>query len=54
MVIRINKDTDFQEIDKQLSNLKSRKTFRSKKFVGKIKWGEDGLKYQKRMRNEWD
>ena len=54
MVIRINKDTNFQEIDNQLLSLKSRKAFRSRDFVGKIKWGEDALEYQKRIRNEWN
>ena len=54
MRIIINKDTDFQEVDKLLSNLKSRKAFKSKKFLGKIKWGEDALAYQKRLRNEWE
>ena len=54
MIIRINEDTNFQELDKQLSSLRSRKSFRSKDFLGKIKWGEDALEYQKKMRNEWD
>ena len=54
MIIRINKDTNFQELDKQLSSLKSRKSFRSKDFLGKIKWGEDALEYQKRIRDEWN
>ena len=54
MVITINKDTSNQEIDKMLLSLKPRKLFRSKMFLGKIKWDEDGLEYQKRIRNEWD
>ena len=54
MVITIKKDTNSQEIDKILSNLKPRKQFRSKLFLGKIRWGEDALEYQKKIRNEWD
>ena len=55
MAIVINKSSDFQEIDKLLLNFKpTRKVFRSEKFLGKVKWGEDALEYQKRVRNEWD
>jgi len=53
MVITIKKDTNNQEIDELLLNLKPRKQFSSKQFLGKIKWGEDALEYQKRIRNEW-
>jgi hypothetical protein len=54
MVITVKKDTNYQEIDKILSGLKPRKQFCSKLFLGKIKWGEDALEYQKRIRDEWD
>ena len=54
MVITIHKNTKNQDIDKILSDLKPRKQFCSKQFLGKIKWGEDALEYQKRIRNEWD
>ena len=54
MLIKINEKTNFQEIDALLSKLKSRKAFRSKDFLGKIKWGEDALEYQKRLRDEWN
>ena len=54
MVITIKKDTDIKDVDKKLSRLQPRKAFRSKLFLGKIKWGEDALEYQKRLRNEWD
>jgi len=53
MVITIKKDTSNQKIDKMLLSLKSRKQFSSKQFLGKIKWGEDALEYQKRIRDEW-
>jgi len=55
MVITINKNTDFNKIDRLLLNMKgTRKLFCSEKFSGKIKWGEDALKYQKKIRDEWD
>jgi len=54
MVITIRKDANSQEIDKLLSSWKPRKPFCSKQFLGKIKWGEDAIEYQKRIRNEWD
>ena len=54
MEITVNGKTNIQEIDNMLLNLKPQKLFRSKMFLGKIKWGEDGLEYQKRIRNEWD
>ncbi|MCL2510776.1 MAG: hypothetical protein FWF09_01860 [Bacteroidales bacterium] len=53
MVITIKKDTRNQEIDKILLGLKPRKQFCSELFLGKIKWGEDALKYQKKIRDEW-
>ncbi|MCL2131203.1 MAG: hypothetical protein FWH36_01920 [Lentimicrobiaceae bacterium] len=55
MLITINKETDFQEIDKILLGLKgTRKVFCSEKFLGKIKWEEDALEYQKKIRDEWN
>jgi len=54
MVITINKETSNQDIDKILNDIKPRKLFKSKQFLGKIKWGEDALKYQEKIRNEWD
>jgi len=54
MIITIKKNTDNKEIDKKLSDLKPRKQFRSKLFLGKIKWGEDALEYRKKIRDEWD
>ena len=53
MVITIKKDTNNQEIEKLLLSFKPRKRFSSKQFLGKIKWGEDALEYQKRLRDEW-
>jgi hypothetical protein len=48
MLIPIKKETDRQEIDKILISLKPRKAFQAKKFLGKLKWGEDACQYQKK------
>jgi hypothetical protein len=54
MVVKIKKDTNVQEIDRILSSLEPRKRFRSEMFLGKIKWGEDAVEYQKKIRDEWN
>ena len=54
MVITVNRETNHQDIDDMLLRMKPLKQFSSSMFLGKIKWGEDGLEYQKRIRNEWD
>ena len=54
MVITVKKSTKKQEIEQLLFQLQPRKLFSAKQFVGKLKWGEDALEYQKRIRNEWD
>ncbi|MDR0546168.1 MAG: hypothetical protein LBG77_01050 [Dysgonamonadaceae bacterium] len=54
MVITVKKSTEKQEIDQLLLNIQPRKLFQAKQFVGKVKWGEDALDYQKRLRNEWN
>ena len=41
-------------LTKALSALKPGKIFDAKKHLNKVKWEEDPLEYQKRMRNEWD
>ncbi len=55
MVITINKDTKAEDIDEALKRLqKSRKKSLSS-FYGKLKGSfGDGLKYQKKIRDEWD
>jgi hypothetical protein len=54
MVITIKKESGKLEVDKLLADLKPRKVFQSKKFLGKLKWGEEALQYQKRLRDEWE
>ncbi len=56
MVIEIKKDTPPEEVKKILETL--RKKTKPKKdiseFFGKIPDIEDGLAFQKRVRNEWE
>ncbi|GHT10060.1 hypothetical protein AGMMS4956_00780 [Bacteroidia bacterium] len=54
MLITIEKSTGVQEIDNLIRCQPSKKLFHSQQFVGKVKWGEDAMQYQKRVRNEWD
>lgn len=53
MVIVIPKNITRKELQQKMKQIKSSKLFDAKKFAGKIKWGEDALKFQKRMRDEW-
>lgn len=54
MVIRITRKTKRQDLAKAARKLNSGKKLDAKKFCGTVKWSEDGLASQKRMRNEWD
>ena len=54
MIIELEKKYNPREMDKMLRKMKSKKLFDSRRFAGKILWGEDPLVYQKRVRNEWD
>jgi hypothetical protein len=54
MLITINRRSGIQQADKLLSKLKPQKTFQAQRFLGKVKWGEDALQYQKKLRDEWD
>lgn len=56
MVTIIKKTTKRKEVKRLLDNIKpakSDKVFNASKFCGKIKFDEDALKLQKRLRNEW-
>lgn len=54
MVLIIKKKFNKKKVDKQIQDLKPLKTFNPKKFAGKIKWDEDPLIFQKRLRDEWN
>jgi len=56
MVTIIKKTAKRKEVKKLLDNIKpakSDKVFKASQFCGKIKFEEDALKIQKRLRNEW-
>jgi hypothetical protein len=54
MVVVIEKNSDKQKINELLAKFEPSKVFDAKKFAGKIKWEEDPVTYQKRMRDEWN
>jgi hypothetical protein len=54
MVLRINKIKSTQDLDDVLRKVKPVKKLDAKRYLGKVKWNEDPLEYQKRLRNEWD
>jgi hypothetical protein len=53
MVIRVNKIRTAEDLDAILKKVKPVKKLDAKKYLGKVKWDEDPLEYQKRLRNEW-
>ncbi len=54
MIIEITKKTTKEQITKFLKKIKIGKSFNAQKYCGALKWDEDGLEYQKQLRNEWD
>jgi hypothetical protein len=42
------------QIEKKLQSSKLTKVIHAKKHLGKVKWNEDPLAYQKKKRSEWD
>lgn len=54
MVVTFNKNSDLAEIKKLFAQHKGKKTFDAKKVVGTLKFHEDGLKIQQKLRDEWD
>ncbi len=54
MTVEITKDMTKDEIEKKLSSLKSQKKFNPYKYLGKVKWNENAIEYQKKLRNEWE
>jgi hypothetical protein len=53
MIIKVKKTTKSTQVNELLLNRKPTKVIQAKKHLGKVKWGEDPLAYQKRKRNEW-
>ena len=53
MVVLVEKEFDKIKINKLISGFKPTKIFVPQMFAGKMKWSEEPLEYQKRLRNEW-
>lgn len=58
MVTRIKKGSTKEEVQAMLEKLinesSKNKGFDAKKYCGAVKFKEDGLKIQKRLRDEWE
>jgi hypothetical protein len=54
MVLTIKKGMSKKNLDDVLRKLKQSKKLDAKRYLGKVKWDEDALAYQKRIRDEWN
>lgn len=54
MVLAVKKGMARKELNEALKKFKRIKKLDSKRHLGKVKWGEDALAYQKRLRDEWN
>jgi len=54
MLTKVKKIRSPKLLSEALSNIKPGKLFDAKKFLNKVKWDEDPVEYQKRLRSEWD
>jgi len=53
-VIEIDKTTSRKDLDEALINApKAKSSIDLSKYFGKVKFGVDGLEYQRKSRNEW-
>jgi hypothetical protein len=53
MTIEISEKDTKADIKNYVAALPRPKGISAKKYAGKIKWGEDSLEFQKRLRDEW-
>lgn len=54
MKIEITSDMSNEDIKDKMAKLKPKKVFDADKYLGKVKWDQDPLAYQKNVRNEWN
>ena len=54
MTVVVKKGSGKKRLNELLQKMKYRKKLDAKRHLGKVKWNEDALKYQKRLRDEWD
>ncbi|MES2112835.1 MAG: hypothetical protein V4577_29050 [Bacteroidota bacterium] len=53
-IIEVNKSTGRRKLDEELTKLQGKKQpMDLSKYFGKINFGEDGLTYQLKIRDEW-
>ncbi len=54
MTTIIKKGSGKKKLNEVLLKIKKKKSFNAKQYLGKIRWNEDALEYQKRVRNDWN
>jgi len=54
MTTKVKKIGSAKSLTDALNKVKPVKRFDAKKHLGKVKWNEDPLEYQKRIRDEWN
>lgn len=53
MTLKVKKIHSAKILTDALNKVKPVKRFNAKRHLGKVKWDEDPLEYQKRLRDEW-
>lgn len=53
MIVKINKGMDKEAFDEALKKIKPTRILMAHRHLGKVKWKEDALAFQKRMRDDW-
>lgn len=54
MTVTVKKGISKRKLNEVLRKIKHTKKLNAKRHLGKVKWGEDALEYQKKLRDEWD
>jgi len=54
MESNVKKIENPKKLSEALRKMKPSKTFHAKKHLEKVKWNEDAVVYQKRLRDEWN
>lgn len=54
MVLVLKSDKDIKKVKKFLTDRKNKKNFDAKEFCGILKFEENGLAIQQKLRDEWN
>ena len=54
MTLIVRKIRSAKNLTEALNKVKPVKRFNANRHLNKVKWDEDPIEYQKRIRNEWD